>query len=102
MAHRLLEAHWREDADLSDAPTLGAIAEELGHDREAMLAEAGSAAIQERLEANTALAVERKVFGSPTYIVDNDPFYGQDRLELVERAIRQPFAPSTWVNPRVS
>lgn len=102
MTHRLLEAHWRDDADLSDARTLGVIAEELGHDREALLTEAGSSAVQEKLEANTARAIERHVFGSPTYIVDGDPFYGQDRLELVERAIRRPFAPSTWINPRVS
>ena len=36
-------------------------------------------------------AIARSVFGSPTYFVDGDMFYGQDRLELVERALRQPF-----------
>lgn len=101
MAHRLLQAHWRDDADLSDPPTLSAIARELGHDPRALLAAAGSPPIRDRLDANTARAIERSVFGSPTYIVDGDPFYGQDRLELVERAIHRPFAPTAWVNPPV-
>jgi 2-hydroxychromene-2-carboxylate isomerase len=35
------------------------------------------------------------VFGSPTYFVDGDMFYGQDRLEMIERALGQPYA-GTW------
>ncbi|MDE0808541.1 MAG: DsbA family protein, partial [Alphaproteobacteria bacterium] len=42
-------------------------------------------------EANTKEAIERSVFGSPTYVVDGDMFYGQDRLEMVERALSKPF-----------
>ena len=42
--------------------------------------------------ANTEEAIRRSVFGSPTYFVDGDMFYGQDRLELVERALKMPFA----------
>ncbi|MBT4045892.1 MAG: 2-hydroxychromene-2-carboxylate isomerase, partial [Rhodospirillaceae bacterium] len=42
-------------------------------------------------EQNTEEAIERSVFGSPTYFVDGDMFYGQDHLEMVERAIVQPF-----------
>ena len=45
-------------------------------------------------EANTEEAIERSVFGSPTYFIDGDMFYGQDRLEMVERALRQPYKPS--------
>jgi 2-hydroxychromene-2-carboxylate isomerase len=40
---------------------------------------------------NTKEAIEKSVFGSPTYFVDGDMFYGQDRLELVERALLKPF-----------
>ena len=36
---------------------------------------------------NTKEAIDRSVFGSPTYFVDGDMFYGQDHLELVERAL---------------
>lgn len=101
MAHAVLEAHWRDDADLSDPETLAGIAADLGHDPQTLLAEAASNAIQDKLLENSTRAKDQGVFGSPTYIVDGDPFYGQDRLELVERALGRPFAPSTWSNPPV-
>ena len=43
-------------------------------------------------ETNTNTAIEQSVFGSPTYFVDGDMFYGQDNLCLVERALSKPFA----------
>jgi len=101
MAHALLEAHWRDDIDLSDKASLHRIAEVLGHDAPALLAKAGGEAAQAQLRANSRWAKEQSVFGSPTYIVDGDPFYGQDRLELVAEAVKHPFAPSDWVNPPV-
>ena len=101
MAHRLLEAHWRDDADLSDRQILAAIASELGHDPDLLLQRAASDHAQSQLQANTDWAIENHIFGSPTYIVDGDPFYGQDRLELVERSLTQPFSPSTWTRSTV-
>ncbi len=101
MAHALLEAHWRDDIDLSDRATLAKIASNLGHDAETLLREAASDAAQTTLRENSAWARENAVFGSPTYIVDGDPFYGQDHLALVERALTQPFAPTTFKNPPV-
>ncbi|MEO1641271.1 MAG: 2-hydroxychromene-2-carboxylate isomerase [Pseudomonadota bacterium] len=100
MAHAILEAHWRDDADLSDEDTLQEIAEHLGHSP-ALLDAARSSAVQARLQANSVWAKAQSVFGSPTYIVDGDPFYGQDHLALVARALERPFAPSTWRNPAV-
>ena len=102
MAHALLEAHWRDDADLSDAKTLAKIAAGLGHDPAVLLRQAASDPVQATLRANSEWARGRNVFGSPTYIVDGDPFYGQDRLALVERAISRPFAEPAWSNPPVS
>ncbi|MEO1107964.1 MAG: 2-hydroxychromene-2-carboxylate isomerase [Pseudomonadota bacterium] len=101
MAHRLLEAHWRDDADLSDTETLAAVAAELGHNPTTLLDQAGSEQIQQELRDNSAWARTCNIFGSPTYIVDGDPFYGQDHLSLVERALERPFRPSTWTNPSV-
>jgi len=102
MVHRLLEVHWRDDADLSNRDTLMAVATELGHDPYALLAEAASDKVQEALRDNSAAAEAGAIFGSPTYVVDGDPFYGQDRLELVERALTKPFAPTSFRNPPVS
>jgi 2-hydroxychromene-2-carboxylate isomerase len=50
--------------------------------------------VQRQYQANTDEAIRRSVFGSPTYFVDGDMFYGQDRLEMVERALAKPYARS--------
>ena len=92
LAYRLLEAHWVEDADLADAATLERLAGEAGWDGASLRQAARSDAVLAQYAANTQEAVERSVFGSPTYFVDGDMFYGQDRLEMVERALSKPYA----------
>jgi len=102
MAHSLLETHWRYDADLSNPETLAGIAKGLGHDVEALIKKAASEAVQAKSQKNSIWARDLRAFGSPTYIVDGDPFYGRDRLELVKRALSRPFSASTWSNPPVN
>ena len=97
----VLQAHWRDDADIADAAVLRRLIESLGMDGDALLDAALSDEVQAIHAANTQEAIALPVFGSPTYVVDGDPFYGQDRLELVERAIEKPFAPFNWKNPAV-
>ncbi len=91
LAHAILEAHWRDDADHADPATLSRIAGAAGYDADALLARARTPDIQAQFQANTEEAIARSVFGSPTYFVDGDMFYGQDRLEFVERALVKPF-----------
>lgn len=95
LSHAFLEAHWRDDADLADRTTLARLIAGVGLDADALLAAADQDDAAAEFEANTQEAIARSVFGSPTYFVDGDMFYGQDRLELVERALRQPFK-GTW------
>ncbi len=92
LAHCLLEAHWRDDADLADRDTLAGLAISIDINPEPLLDTALSAEVQAAYAANTQEAIDRSVFGSPTYFVDGDMFYGQDRLELVERALKKPYA----------
>lgn len=87
LAHGLLEAHWRDDANLADAETLTRVATQCGYDAQALLAEANSTEVRAIYEKNTEEAIARSVFGSPTYFLDGDMFYGQDRLEFIERAL---------------
>lgn len=94
LAHRMLEAHWRDDADLADRDTLARIGAEVGLDPAPLLDAALSPEVQAIYEANTQESIDRSVFGSPTYFVGGDMFYGQDRLELVERALVKPFSGS--------
>jgi 2-hydroxychromene-2-carboxylate isomerase len=91
LAHAMLERHWRNDDDLADLDTLRTIAQSLNIDPEPLLAASGSSEVLDIYNANTAEAIARSVFGSPTYFVDGDMFYGQDRLELIEQALRMPF-----------
>ncbi|SLN30186.1 2-hydroxychromene-2-carboxylate isomerase [Oceanibacterium hippocampi] len=92
LAHVMLERHWRHDGDLADRDTLAEIGRAAGLDPEPLLARALAPDVQQVYQANTDEALRRSVFGSPTYFVDGDMFYGQDRLEMVERALKQPFA----------
>jgi 2-hydroxychromene-2-carboxylate isomerase len=98
LAHRMLEAHWGEGADLADPGALLRIAGDVGLGAQGWLDLAGTPAIADQYAANTDAAIARGVAGSPTYFVDGDMFYGQDRLELVARAMKQPFR-DTW--PRI-
>jgi len=91
LAHAFLEAHWRDDADLADAPTLVRLANGTGLDGEAILAAAHHADIAAKYAEYTQEAIDRSVFGSPTFFVDGDMFYGQDRLEMVARALKKPY-----------
>lgn len=95
LAHRMLTGHWGEEADLADPATLTRLAGEVGLDGAALLEAAETQAVRDAYDANTEEAIGRGVLGSPTYVVDGDIFYGQDRLELVQRALEKPFA-KTW------
>jgi len=55
----------------------------------ALLETANEPRYGERLEKNTELAAERGVFGSPTFIVGDDVFFGNDRLEFLEQRLER-------------
>lgn len=98
LSHAILKAHWLEDANHADPETLRSVAISLQIDPAPLLEAALSDEIQSIHTANTQEAIARHIFGSPTYFVRGDMFYGQDRLELVERALTQPFE-GTWPKP---
>jgi 2-hydroxychromene-2-carboxylate isomerase len=93
LSRAILQAHWRDDADIADALTIQNLCDSIGLDGKAIVATATGDAIQNQHRANTEEAIARHVFGSPTYFVDGDMFYGQDRLFMVERALTKAFAP---------
>jgi len=97
LSHALLSAHWQDDADLADPAQLGKIADAAGYDGPALLAAADAPEIRAQYQANTEEAIARPIFGSPTYILDGDMFYGQDHLEMLERAAKTPFPNSYQV-----
>jgi 2-hydroxychromene-2-carboxylate isomerase len=85
----LLRAVWAEERDVSDDATLAAIANEQGMDGAAVLKRSKEADIAARYEANTKEAMERNVFGAPTFIYKDELFWGQDRLDFLDRALEK-------------
>jgi len=83
----LLRAVWAEDRDVSDADTLVAVANEQGMDGAGILSRSREADIAARYDANTKEAMARNVFGAPTYVYEDELFWGQDRLDFVDRAL---------------
>ena len=97
LAHAFLQAHWRDDADLADKQTLSTLVRSAGLDPASLLDAASTPEVEQIYLANTEQAIGLKMFGSPTYVVDGDLFYGQDHLELVERALSTPFPGETAI-----
>ena len=87
LSHAILKALWAEERNSADRDTLVAIAIENGIDGERLFAPATEAAVQAEFERNSADAIARGVFGSPTYVFDGIPYWGQDRLDFLDRAL---------------
>jgi 2-hydroxychromene-2-carboxylate isomerase len=85
LAYALMQAVWAQDRDIGDAPTREAIVREQGLDAGAMAGRATEAAAA--FEAYTEEAIAAQVFGAPWYQIGEQSFWGQDRLEFVERAL---------------
>jgi 2-hydroxychromene-2-carboxylate isomerase len=84
---RLLAAVWCEERNIADEATLAAIAREAGLDGTDVLARARTAATQARYDTYSQEAIDRQVFGAPTYFYRDEPFWGQDRLDFLQRAL---------------
>ena len=87
VAGRVLRAVWAEDRDIADEATRIAIAREAGLDGAALVARAAADEIGVRYDAFTQDAIDRQVFGAPTYFYRDEWFWGQDRLDFLERAL---------------
>lgn len=86
--HRLIgaifEAGWSCGADLSCRDTLADILRKQGLDSESMLAAIDSDGIKQALKHTTEQAICRDVFGVPSFIIDDQLFWGNDQLEHIE------------------
>jgi len=79
IAGDLLDALWKDDRNLADPETLRSIASRYG------VAQGDEAAYK----AFTQEALERNVFGAPSYVYRDEIFWGQDRLDFLDRALKQ-------------
>jgi 2-hydroxychromene-2-carboxylate isomerase len=86
-ADQLMRGVWCEEANVADPEFVRAAAKSVGIDGDALLAATQSSAITSRYGALTEEAKAASVFGAPTYIIDGEPFWGQDRLTFVRDAL---------------
>ncbi|MBX3530672.1 MAG: 2-hydroxychromene-2-carboxylate isomerase [Rhizobiaceae bacterium] len=87
---------WALDHDIADRKTLATYLSEEGHDAEAALTFAESPAAAAIHDANTKDAIAADVIGAPAYVLNGEPFWGQDRLDHLDYALasaRPPFRP---------
>jgi len=82
-------ALWCEEQNIADAATLRDITQRSvpGLDFALLEERAGAPDIGMRYDTLTQEAIDRDVFGAPTYIYAGDPFWGQDRLDFLERSL---------------
>ena len=80
---------WAEEKNIGDADTLVAISNSIGLDGSALLKLSSSETVAADFARNTDEAIAADVFGVPWYRIDGDGFWGQDRLEFIERALKR-------------
>lgn len=83
----IFTAMWVDEKDMGQPETVSEVLTAAGFDPQEVMARASDPAVKERLKALTTEAVDRGVFGAPTLFVDDEMFFGQDRLWMVEEAL---------------
>jgi 2-hydroxychromene-2-carboxylate isomerase len=82
----ILTAVWAQERNIADAHELARVlaACKLPERR---LDDSQAAQVQARYDANTQAAIETGIFGAPSYVIDGEIFWGQDRLDFVQRRL---------------
>lgn len=83
----VFQALWVHEQDISDEAVIRAALSACDHDPDSVLDTAKTQATQEQINANTKDAIAAGVLGSPTYVLDKEPFWGQDRIEYLDQAL---------------
>ena len=87
LAHAIMRALWAEERNIAEHAVLQEIAEAAGHHGLAVMAKAADPETRDAFEQATREALSAGVFGSPWYVYNGEPFWGQDRLDFLERAL---------------
>ena len=83
----IFKAMWVRPRDLNDPQVVVEVLSETGFDPEDFINRIGEQLVKDELKASTEEAVERGAFGAPTFFVDGEMFFGQDRLDFVAEAL---------------
>ena len=89
LAGAIMRGLWADDKNIGDEETLVLIAGGCELDGRALIKSAETASVQAEYDRNTEDATAANVFGSPWYVLDGENFWGQDRLDFLERALQK-------------
>ena len=83
-AHAAFFAYYGANRDMTDLATVAEVGAGIGIDRDALLQGMSEPEIKERAKSITEAGVAKGVFGSPFFLVDGEPFWGSDRLDMLD------------------
>ena len=86
-------AVWAEDRDIGSEEVVASLLEANRFDAGATIAAAGEDAVQTAYAANTAAAIAADLPGLPGYVLNGEPFWGQDRIDALRTALESGRAP---------
>ena len=84
----IFKAIWVESRNMGDIDTVIEVLSDAGLDAKSILEATQNPEVKQQLISNTEQAVESGLFGAPTMFVDGEMFFGQDRLQFVEAALK--------------
>lgn len=87
LAHAVLKALWAEEKNTGDPATLREIIKSCGLDADLIMKSSEAPGMAEKRESYTQYAISQGVFGAPSFVIDKEIFWGQDRLDFVERKL---------------
>lgn len=83
----MFDAMWAHPRNLNDPGEVGQVLHDIGIRTADFMSRIEHVDVKEKLKANTESAIARGVFGAPTFFVNGEMFFGQDRLDFVEEAL---------------
>ena len=87
LAGAVFAAVWAQQRNIADAGTLSQLLAECGLPAQ-RLEQSAAPQVQQRYEQYTREAIDAGVFGAPSYVIDGEIFWGQDRLDFLQRALQ--------------
>jgi len=88
-ANAVFDAIWVNSRNLNDPAETAKVWAEAGFDPQALFAATQDQSVKDALKASTDEAIARGAFGAPTFYVGSEMFWGQDRIDFVEEALRK-------------
>ena len=85
----IYQAMWVNEQNLSDLTVLAEVLAQAGFDPQEIFALTQDQDVKDKLRADTDAAIARGIFGLPVMFVDDEMYFGQDRLDFVEEALRK-------------